>query len=145
MPQRLSRRSFTQLFCTTIIAASAFAGATAHAAGDLAFVLYADKAGEFRWRLKAANGETLATSGQGYKAKADAKAGISRIKSDAPALSFETYEDAKHEFRFRVKAKNGQVIASSSEGYSERAGADRAAALVKEGARDARVTDDTAK
>jgi uncharacterized protein YegP (UPF0339 family) len=31
------------------------------------FTLYADAAGEFRWNLKAANGEIIADSNEGYK------------------------------------------------------------------------------
>ena len=48
--------------------------------GKLKFELYKDKAGEFRWRLKAGNGAILATGGQGYKAKTDAKNGIDIVQ-----------------------------------------------------------------
>ncbi len=126
-----------------IFGLSVAAPAHARAPGKLTFELYADKAGEFRWRLKAGNGETLATSGQGYKNKADAKNGIERIKADADKLTFETYEDAKHEYRWRLKAKNGQIIGSSSEGYKAKADADHAIDLIKNGAKDATVTDET--
>jgi len=47
------------------------------------FELYTDKAGEFRFRLKASNGEIIAT-GEGYKAKAGCKNGIESIKKNAP-------------------------------------------------------------
>ena len=117
--------------------------APAAADAHLKFELYADKAGEFRWRLKAGNGETLATSGEGYKAKAAAKHGIERIKADADKLVFETYQDAKSEWRWRLKAKNGQIIGASSEGYKAKADADHAIALVKDGAKDAQVDDQT--
>ena len=43
------------------------------------FEIYKDKAEEFRWRLKAGNGETLATPGQGYKKIADAKKGVESV------------------------------------------------------------------
>nr|WP_255633261.1 DUF1508 domain-containing protein [Demequina sp. TTPB684] len=46
------------------------------------FEIYKDKAGEFRFRIKASNGNTLASS-EGYKAKASAVSAIDRIKSDA--------------------------------------------------------------
>ena len=52
-------------------------------AKKLKFEVYAGKAGEFRWRLKAANGETLATGGQGYNAKADAKRGVGLVQKSA--------------------------------------------------------------
>ena len=47
------------------------------------FEVYADKAGEFRFRLKARNGEIVAT-GEGYKAKASCLNGIESIKKNAP-------------------------------------------------------------
>ena len=47
------------------------------------FELYLDKSGEYRFRLKAKNGEIIAT-GEGYKAKASCKKGIDSIKRNAP-------------------------------------------------------------
>lgn len=47
------------------------------------FELYADKAGKFRFRLKAANGQVIAT-GQDYTTKAAAIKGIESIKTNAP-------------------------------------------------------------
>ena len=47
------------------------------------FEVYADKKGEIRFRLKAANGEIIAT-GEGYKAKSGCKNGIESIKKNAP-------------------------------------------------------------
>ena len=112
-------------------------------AKTLKFEVYPDKAGEFRWRLKAANGETLATGGQGYKAKADAKRGVDLVqKSGTNAkLTYEVYEDAKKEQRWRLTAANGQVVAASSEGYKAKADAEKAVALVKAGAAKAEVAD----
>jgi uncharacterized protein YegP (UPF0339 family) len=47
------------------------------------FELYTDKAGEYRFRLKAANGEVIAVS-EGYASKASAKNGIDSVKTNAP-------------------------------------------------------------
>ncbi|MBR4906794.1 MAG: YegP family protein [Clostridia bacterium] len=47
------------------------------------FEVYKDKAGEFRFRLKAKNGEIIAT-GESYKAKASCLKGIESIKKNAP-------------------------------------------------------------
>ena len=47
------------------------------------YELYTDKKGEFRFRLKAKNGEIIAT-GEGYKAKASCKNGIKSIQKNAP-------------------------------------------------------------
>jgi len=48
------------------------------------FELYTDSKGEFRWRLTASNGQTIATGGEGYKSKDSAKAGIASVKKNAP-------------------------------------------------------------
>jgi len=50
------------------------------------FTIYKDKAGEFRFRIVATNGNVLAGS-EGYSAKASAQAAIDRIKSDAAAAN----------------------------------------------------------
>ena len=47
------------------------------------YEVYTDKKGEFRFRLKASNGEIIAT-GEGYKAKASCLNGIASIGKNAP-------------------------------------------------------------
>ena len=47
------------------------------------YEVYLDKAGEYRFRLKARNGEIIAT-GEGYKKKASCLNGIDSIKRNAP-------------------------------------------------------------
>ena len=47
------------------------------------FEVYTDKAGEFRFRLKARNGEIVAAS-EGYKTKVSCLNGIESIKKNAP-------------------------------------------------------------
>ncbi len=47
------------------------------------FEMYTDKAGEFRFRLKATNGQIIATS-EGYKAKASCLNGITSVQKNAP-------------------------------------------------------------
>ena len=47
------------------------------------FEVYEDKAGEFRFRLTATNGQTIATS-EGYKAKAGCLNGVESVKKNAP-------------------------------------------------------------
>ena len=47
------------------------------------FEMYQDKAGEYRFRLKATNGQIIATS-EGYKAKASCVNGIESVKKNAP-------------------------------------------------------------
>lgn len=45
------------------------------------FEMYKDKAGDYRFRLKARNGENIATS-EGYKAKANCLNGIESVKKN---------------------------------------------------------------
>lgn len=47
------------------------------------FELWVDKGGEYRFNLKAGNGQVIATS-QGYASKANALNGIESIKKNAP-------------------------------------------------------------
>jgi hypothetical protein len=47
------------------------------------FEVYKDAKGEFRFRLKAANGEIIA-SGEGYTTKAACLNGIESVKKNAP-------------------------------------------------------------
>jgi len=47
------------------------------------FEIYTDKAGKCRWRLKAGNGETIAT-GEAYESEAACKNGIESVKKNAP-------------------------------------------------------------
>ena len=46
---------------------------------------YKDSSGEWRWRLKAANGKVLADSGEGYNSKQACKDGIDLVKNSASA------------------------------------------------------------
>lgn len=55
------------------------------------FEMYTDKAGEFRFRLKATNGQIIAVS-EGYKAKASCLNGIESVKKNAPEAEVVTEE-----------------------------------------------------
>ncbi len=61
------------------------------------FVLYEDKRGEWRWNLKAGNGETVADSSEGYKSKAGAENGIRLVQENAAKASItETPATVQH-------------------------------------------------
>lgn len=47
------------------------------------YEIYKDAAGKFRWRLKASNGEIIA-SGEAYESKDGCKSGIQSVKTNAP-------------------------------------------------------------
>jgi uncharacterized protein YegP (UPF0339 family) len=50
------------------------------------FELYKDKKGEYRWKLVAPNGQTIAV-GEGYTTKESAKKGIESVKKNAPVAT----------------------------------------------------------
>ncbi len=84
-----------------------------------------------KFDLKAGNGEVIATS-QVYTTRSACMKGIRSVMTNAPVAAvedqtaegyevcknpkFEVYTDKAGEFRFRLKAKNGQVVATG-EGY----------------------------
>ena len=51
---------------------------------DPQFEVYADKAGEWRWRFRASNGKIIADSGEGYKDQQDCLHGRDLVKQEAP-------------------------------------------------------------
>ena len=89
----------------------------------------------FKFDLKAGNGEVIATS-EVYEALASAKNGAESVAKNAPIANledqtvegyetaknpkFEMYVDRAGEYRFRLKARNGEIIATS-EGYKAKA------------------------
>ena len=53
------------------------------------FQLYEDRKGEYRWRLRARNGEIIADSNEGYSRKASCKHGIDLVKEQAASAVVE--------------------------------------------------------
>ncbi len=77
------------------------------------FELYKDNAGEYRFRLKAANGENVLKS-EGYKAKSGATNGIASVKTNAPNSDrFEKRTSSSGSPYFVLKAANHEVIGTS--------------------------------
>ncbi|GAA4798726.1 hypothetical protein GCM10023200_39290 [Actinomycetospora chlora] len=115
--------------------------------------MYEDKSGKFRFRLKASNGQIVA-SGEAYESMAAARRGaeaVAHAAETAPSIPdssgnetrgpeprsgvgrFEVYQDRAGKYRFRLKASNGQIIASG-EAYETRAAAIKGAESVKNAA-----------
>jgi uncharacterized protein YegP (UPF0339 family) len=53
------------------------------------FEIYQDSKDQHRWRLKANNGQIIATGGEGYTTKQACKNGIAAVKRDASGASIE--------------------------------------------------------
>ena len=111
----------------------------------MTFEIYADKGDDFRWRLKDGEGVNVANSGQGYKDKRSCMTIVENFKADITKYEFELYEDAKKETRFRLKAKNGNVVGASTGSYKTKAEAEKVSEAIKKGAKDAKVDDTTTK
>lgn len=108
-----------------------------------------------KFDLKAGNGEVIATS-EVYSGIDACRNGIASVKKNAPDApvenqtvegyaaeknpKFEVYNDKAGEFRFRLKASNGQIIAVS-EGYKALAGCMNGIESVKKNAPDAEIVE----
>ena len=106
-----------------------------------------------KFDLKASNGETILTS-EVYTTEAACRNGVESVVTNAPVANvenqtvegyetlthpkFEMYQDKAGEFRFRLKARNGQIIAVS-EGYTAKAGCLNGIESVKKNAGDAEI------
>lgn len=50
------------------------------------FEIYKDNAGEFRWRFKAKNGETIAISSEGYTSKQNCQYSVALVQDSKDAV-----------------------------------------------------------
>ena len=108
----------------------------------------------FTFRLNAANGETVAVGGEVYTTLDACKNGVESVRKNAPEANledqtiegfeqqkhpkFEIYKDKAGQFRFRLKATNGQVIAAS-EGYVKKDSCKNGIASVRKNAPDSPI------
>ena len=106
-----------------------------------------------KFDLKATNGQVIATS-EVYESKAACENGIESVRKNAPIAAFENqtvenyetatnpkfemYEDKGGEYRFRLKSRNGQIIATS-EGYKTKAACENGIESVRKNAPEAEI------
>lgn len=106
-----------------------------------------------KFSLKAGNGEIIATS-EVYTTEAACRNGVNSVIKNAPVANvedqtvegyevaknpkFEIYTDKKGEFRFRLKATNGQIIAVS-EGYKAMASCKNGIESVRKNAAEGKI------
>ena len=78
------------------------------------FEIFKDRKGEFRFRLKATNGEIILAS-EGYKTKTGVKNGIASVQKNAvDETRFESKTNKKGDkFSFVLKAGNAQIVGVS--------------------------------
>ena len=116
------------------------------------FVIRAVNSG-VKFDLHAANGQTILTS-EVYTTLAACRKGILSVSKNAPAAKledqteaafkvltnpkFEMYTDKAGSYRFRLKARNGEIIAVS-DSYTAKAGCRGGIESVKKNAADAQI------
>ncbi|MEM8770795.1 MAG: YegP family protein [Pseudomonadota bacterium] len=106
------------------------------------FEMYKDNGGEFRFRLKAGNGENILAS-EGYKAKASCENGIASVqKNAADEGRFEVKEQSNGKPYFVLKAGNGEVI-GKSQAYESEDSCKNGIESVMRNAADASIDDQT--
>ena len=109
-----------------------------------------------KFDLKATNGQVIATS-EVYTTEAACRNGIASVQKNAPVANvedqtvenfeavahpkFEMYEDKGGEFRFRLKARNGEIIATS-EGYKTKASCENGIESVQKNAPEAEIVEE---
>ena len=109
-----------------------------------------------KFDLKATNGQVIATS-EVYTTEAACRNGIASVQKNAPVANvedqtvenfeavahpkFEMYEDKGGEFRFRLKARNGEIIATS-EGYKTKASCENGIESVRKNAPEAEIVEE---
>ena len=120
------------------------------------FVISTTKSGEYTFNLKATNGQVILSASEGYSSKDGCEGGIASVKANALAHvedqtvenfetlthpKYELYQDKAGEYRFRLKAKNGQNI-GKSEGYKSKDSAENGIASVGKKAPDADIVEE---
>lgn len=108
-----------------------------------------------KFDLKATNGQVIASS-EVYAAKSVCLKGVESVRKNAPIAKledqtvegfapvtnpkFELYKDKAGAFRFRLKARNGEIIATS-EGYIGKAACENGIESVRKNAPDAEIVE----
>lgn len=104
------------------------------------FEVYKDKAGKFRYRLKAGNGQIILT-GEAYNSKTACLEGIESVKKNSQKeTAFEVFEDKKGGYRFRLKASNGEII-GQGESYNAKSGCSKGIESVRKNSADSKIVE----
>ena len=113
--------------------------------------------GGVKFDLRAANGQVIATS-EVYSTPAACRKGIESVRKCAGAAGledqtadgfkhlsnpkFELYADKAGQFRFRLKARNGKIIAAS-ESYTTKAGCENGIESVRANAAQSEISEES--
>lgn len=105
------------------------------------FEIKKDKAGEFRFNLKARNGQVILSS-EGYKAKPSCMNGIESVRKNSQLDELFERKETATGHRFNLKSTNGQVI-GTSEVYTTLNAMENGITSVKKNAPDAGIEDNS--
>lgn len=119
------------------------------------FIITTTKNGEYTFNLKAANGEIILAASETYTTLKACEQGVESVRKNALSgiedqtrseslthPKYELYQDKAGEFRFCLKARNGEII-GKSEGYKAKASAKKGIASIGKNAPDAAVVTET--
>jgi len=123
------------------------------------FVIKTTASGKFKFNLVAGNGQIIADS-ESYSSMDGCKNGIESVRKNAPIANledqttenfetvtnpkFEVYVDKAGEYRFRLKARNGEIIVTG-EGYKAKAGCLNGIESIRKNAPEADIKEDIAE
>lgn len=94
------------------------------------FEMYQDSKKEYRFRLKASNGQKILAS-EAYSSKAGCENGIESVRKNSQDDSkYDRKKSSNNKHYFNLKASNGQVI-GTSEMYESSAGMENGIESVK--------------
>lgn len=120
------------------------------------FVISKTKSEQYTFNLKATNGQVILTASESYTSLDGCSSGIASVQKNALAHvedqtvegyetlahpKYEVYQDKSGEYRFRLKAKNGQNI-GKSEGYKAKTSCLNGIASVGKNAPDAPIIEE---
>jgi len=105
------------------------------------FEIFQDKAGEYRFRLKAGNGQIILAS-EWYSNKDGCENGIESVRKNSQNRDrFEEKETSNGGCKFNLKAGNGQVI-WTSEIYNSKSACENGIESVMKNAPDAKIEEE---
>jgi len=119
------------------------------------FVYYKTTKGYYNYRLTASNGETIAVGGgTGYAALSGCKAGIESVRKNLkapiedqtlqeyeplPNPKFEIYMDKATKYRYRLFARNGELLCNCEQGYASKDNCKKGIESLAKWAKDAEI------
>jgi uncharacterized protein YegP (UPF0339 family) len=98
------------------------------------FEVYEDGGGKARWRLRSSNGKLVASAGEPFANRSNAKRAAAAFKANAIKSEFEVYADSGGKHRWRATSRNGQTVATGGEPFDSQSSARRAATNVQKSA-----------